>query len=130
LALFRVSFFSACYQRLMRMNVLLPADTPLPPGGVRDWGPYKTLYLLHGFTGNCDNWLHNTMISEMSMQFNIAVVMPDGVNGFYVDQPRSGIRGSEFIGRELIDFTRRTFPLSDRREDTLIGGRARALHAC
>jgi len=56
------------------------------------------------------------------MQFDIAVVMPDGVNGFYVDQPSSGIRGSEMIGRELIEITRKMFPLSSKREDTLIGG--------
>jgi len=104
------------------MNVLLPVDTPLPPGATRELGPFKTLYLLHGFMGNCNDWLHGSLIEEMSMQFGIAVVMPDGVNGFYVDQPNSGIRGSEFIGRELVDVTRLAFPLSDKREDTLIAG--------
>jgi S-formylglutathione hydrolase FrmB len=77
---------------------------------------------LHGYRGNCNDWLHNSLIAEMAMQFDIAVVMPDGVNAFYVDQPNSGIYGSEFIGRELIEITRRAFPLSDKREDTLIGG--------
>ena len=122
MALFRISFFSACFQRLVPVNVLLPVDTPLPPGTVRESGPYKTLYLLHGYRGNCDDWLHNSMIAEMSMQFDIAVVMPEGANGFYVDQPQSGILGSRFIGRELVEFMRRTFDLSDRREDTLIAG--------
>lgn len=102
--------------------MLLPVDTPVPPGTVKEFKPYKTLYLLHGFTGNCDDWLHNSMIAEIAALFDIAVVMPDGVNGFYVDQPQSGIRGSEFIGKELISFTRRTFPLSAKREDTLIAG--------
>ena len=122
MAHFRVSFFSACYQRLVPVNILLPVDTPLPPGVVKEFKPFKTLYLLHGYRGNCDDWLHNSLITEMSMQFDIAVVMPEGVNGFYVDQPRSGIYGSRFIGRELIEFTRRTFPLSDKPEDTLIAG--------
>jgi len=122
MALFRTSFFSACYQRLTQMNVLLPVDKPLPPGTVRETRPYKTLYLLHGYRGNCDAWLHNSLIPAISEMFEIAVVMPDGVNGFYVDQPNSGIRGSKFICRELIEFTRRTFPLSHKREDTLIAG--------
>ena len=122
MALFRTSFYSACYQRLTRANVLLPVDTPLPPGAVREYKPYKTLYLLHGFRGNCDDWLLSSTIAETAAQFDIAVVMADGVNGFYVDQPASGILGSEFIGRELVEFTRRTFPLSARREDTIIGG--------
>ena len=122
MALFRTSFFSACYQRNTKMNVILPVDNPLLPGETRDWGPFKTLYLLHGYRGNCDDWLNSSLIMEMSVQFNIAVVMAEGVNGFYVDQPNSGILGSEFIGRELIEVTRRTFPLSDKREDTLLGG--------
>jgi len=122
MALFRTSFFSACFQRITQMNVLLPLDTPVPPGVEKEFKPYKTLYLLHGFSGNCDDWLHNSLISEMAAQFDIAVVMPDGVNGCYVDQPLSGIRGSEFIGRELVEITRRTFPLSDKREDRLIAG--------
>jgi len=80
------------------------------------------LYLLHGYSGNSDDWLLNSSIAEMSAQFNIAVVMPEGVNGFYVDQPRSGIRGSEYIAKELVAFTRKTFPLSKERGHTLIGG--------
>ena len=104
------------------MNVVLPVDTPVPPGTEKIFKPYKTLYLLHGFTGNCDDWLYNAAITEIAALFDIAVIMPDGVNGFYVDQPESGIRGSEFIGRELIEFTRRTFPLSAERDDTLIAG--------
>lgn len=122
MALFRTSFFSACYQRFTQMNVLLPIDAPSEPGTISEIGKYKTLYLLHGYSGFCDDWLHNSLIAEMAMKFNIAVVMPDGVNGGYVDQPKSAIRGSEFIGSELIDFTRRTFPLSEKREDTIIAG--------
>ena len=122
MALFETSFFSACYQRLVRMNVLLPVDLMLPPGTPVDRGPYKTLYLLHGYRGNCDDWLQNSQIREISELFGLAVVMPSGYNGFYVDQPRSGIRGSEFIGHELVDFTRKMFPLSPKREDTIIAG--------
>ena len=122
MALYRTSFLSECYQRRTQMNVLLPIDTPVPPGAAKEFKPYKTLYLLHGYRGNCDDWLQNSMITELSAQFDIAVVMPDGANGFYVDQPLSGVSGSEYIGRELIDFTRKSFPLSDKREDTIIAG--------
>jgi len=122
MALFRTSFYSDCHQRMVRVNVLIPSDTRLPPGGKRDWGPYRTLYLLHGYTGNCESWLTRSLIRQMSEQFNIAVVMPDGINGFYVDQPHSAIQGSCYIAQELVTFTRRTFPLSGKREDTLIAG--------
>ena len=122
MALFSISFHSACFRHMTRMNVLLPIDTPVPPGTVKEFKPYKTLYLLHGYRGNCDDWLTNSTIVDISAKFDIAVVMCDGINGFYVDQPKSGIRGSEFIGHELIEITRRTFPLSHDRDDTLIAG--------
>jgi len=122
MALFKTSFFSECYQRLVPVNVLVPLDAPLLPGAVREPKRYKTLYLLHGYKGNCDDWLHNSLIARISEQFDLAVVMPDGANGFYVDQPESNIHGSEFIGRELIEFTRKTFSLSGLREDTVIAG--------
>jgi S-formylglutathione hydrolase FrmB len=41
---------------------------------------------------------------------------------FYVDQPWAGNCFGEYIGRELVEFTRKTFPLSTKREDTYIGG--------
>ncbi len=121
MAWFQVNFFSECLSRLVPLNVLIPADVFAPPGAVQTQ-KFKTLYLLHGYLGNYTDWLLKGNVQELSEQFNLAIVMMSGDNGFYVDQPRSGIRGSEFIGRELIDFTRKIFPLSDNREDTLIGG--------
>ena len=53
---------------------------------------------------------------------NLAVVMPSGDNSFYVDNPKASAYYGRFIGQELVDFTRRSFPLSTRREDTFLGG--------
>lgn len=51
--------------------------------------------------------------------------MPSGDNQWYLDDP-DGIamfgNYSQFIGKELVQFTRDTFPLSDKREDTFIAG--------
>ena len=48
--------------------------------------------------------------------------MPSGDNKFYIDNPDSGEMYGSFIGKELIEFTRKTFPLSQKREDTFIAG--------
>jgi S-formylglutathione hydrolase FrmB len=121
MAWFQVSFFSECHQRTVPLNVLIPADI-IGPVMNTEAKPYRTLYLLHGYLGNYTDWLLNTDIAQLSQEWSLAVVMPSGNNGFYVDQPRSGIRGSEFIWRELVEFTRKVFPLSVKREDTLLGG--------
>jgi putative tributyrin esterase len=121
MAWFQVSFFSECQQRTVPLNVLVPADLVGPEPNIQE-KPFRTLYLLHGYLGNYTDWLLNTELAQVSQEFNLAIVMPSGNNGFYVDQPRSGIRGSEFIWRELVEFTRKVFPLSDEREDTLLAG--------
>jgi S-formylglutathione hydrolase FrmB len=48
--------------------------------------------------------------------------MPSGENRFYVDQDIPGEKYGTFIRKELVEFTRKTFPLSQKREDTFIGG--------
>ena len=48
--------------------------------------------------------------------------MPDGENHFWVDAMRRTDMYGELVGRELVDFTRKLFPLSHKREDTIIAG--------
>ena len=122
MAWFQVSYFSQCLLRSVPLNVLVPADMAVTPEPAVCPEKYKTLYLLHGYSGNYADWLLKARVQEMSQQFNLAIVMMSGNNGMYVDQPHSGIRGSEYIGREVVEFTRKLFPLSDEREDTIIGG--------
>ena len=116
MAWFQINFFSQCLHRHVPLNVLLPADYA-PPGA-----KFKTLYLLHGYMGDCSDWLLNTPVNELAQQYGMAVVLPSGENGFYVDQPTSGVLGGQYVGVELVDYTRKLFPLSHAREDTLVGG--------
>ncbi len=122
MAWLQVSFFSTSLGRSVPLNVLLPQPMQMPGMPKKEPAPYKTLYLLHGYMGNYTDWIMNTQITEMSQQFNIAVVMPSGNNGFYVDQERNSVLGSTYISKELVNFTRKLLPLSDKREDTFIGG--------
>ena len=83
--------------------------------------PLRTLYLLHGVTGDEKDWLYGTRIERYAIENKIAVIMPDGNNNFYVDNCETE-RWGEFIGKELVEVTRTLFPLSHKREDTFIGG--------
>ena len=111
-------------ERTVPLTVILPTDKVTMPGmPEREPGkPYKTLYLLHGILGDDTDWLYGTRIARWAAEKNLCVVMPSGENKFYVDQPWAGNCYGEFIGRELVEFTRKTFPLSAKREDTYIGG--------
>ena len=117
MALISIDFKSETLKRNVIFNVILPMEN--------HEGPYPTLYLLHGLTDNCSSWLCNTRIRMWAEESGLAVVMPSGENSFYMDIPvKDGCLGDfgEYIGRELVEVTRRIFPLSVRREDTFLGG--------
>lgn len=111
-------FYSGCLRRTVSFDAVLPADAPEGPGPGE---PFQTLYLLHGYCGSCGDWLFHTRIRELAESRRMAVILPSGENSFYVDC-ENGAQYGEFTGRELVAFTRRIFPLSEKREDTLIGG--------
>ncbi|CCX37187.1 acetylesterase [Clostridium sp. CAG:1013] len=122
MALIQCNFFSKALMRTVPIQVVLPTDKFVGPQGTQPEGPFKTLYLLHGIMGNYTDWVSGTRVQSWAQDRNLAVVMPSGDNSFYVDNPKSSANYGTFIGKELVDFTRRTFPLSRKREDTFIGG--------
>lgn len=95
--------------------------------------PTKTLILLHGFNGDCDDWQQHTPVAEWSMKYNLAIVMPTGGVSFFLDREATGHKYATFIGVDLINFLRETYGLAEKREETFIGGNSMggfgALHA-
>lgn len=123
MALIQVNFISKSLMRTVPLNVILPVDKMTFPGmPQRGDKPYKTLYLLHGVFGNYTDWVSGTCIQRWAEEKDLAVVMPSGDNMCYVDQEKSHNLYGEFIGQELVEITRKMFPLSDKKEDTFIAG--------
>ena len=122
MALIQVNYVSAALQRTVPLQVILPIDKMTPDGKLPPEKKFKTLYLLHGFLGNYTDWVSGTRIQRWAEEKDLCVVMPSGDNAFYVDRPATGNCYGQFIGEELVEVTRRMFPLSRKREDTFIGG--------
>ena len=123
MAFLQINLLSQTLARTVPVNVFLPADKIEAPGAMpRGNRPYKTLYLLHGIYGNYTDWINGTRIMRYAEEHDLAVVMPSGDNSFYVDQPKGNNNYGEFIGKELVELTRKMFNLSDKKEDTFIGG--------
>ncbi len=117
------NFFSKSLMRTVDITVILPTDKfVFTDPNYKPLKEFKTLYLLHGIFGSTSDWINGTRIEAWANEKDLAVVMPSGENKFYVDHPQSLDNFGTFIGEELVDFTRRTFPLSTKREDTFIGG--------
>ena len=109
-----VDYYADALGMQTRMHVLLPQRQTA--------GKVKTLYLLHGMSDDEGTWMRRTSIDRYAEEKGLAVVMPDGGLGWYTDMYR-GLAWFKFISGELPALCRRFFPiLSDRREDTFIGG--------
>jgi S-formylglutathione hydrolase FrmB len=124
MAILTCDYFSAARKGSVSLTAVLPVDMPpndLTPVQYID-GPFPTIYLLHGYSGNRNAWLFQSKVDEWAVQNRVAVIMPDGANRFYLDNDDTEELYGAFVGEELIDVTRRLFPLSDKREDTAISG--------
>ena len=125
MALIQVNYLSKSLFRTVPVNVILPVDKldfETFSYASKDGYKFKTLYLLHGLLGNYTDWVSGTRIQRWAEEKNLAVVMPSGDNAFYINSRISKNDYSTFIGKELVEITRRMFPLSDKREDTYIAG--------
>jgi putative tributyrin esterase len=124
MAYVNLSFYSTSLCRPVPVTVLLPNDA-------REWyvndnsayaRPAKTLFLLHGYSGDDKDWITGSDIVDLAFKYNIAVVLPNAENGFYLDGAATGCKYGTFAGVELVDYMRRTFNLAGKKEDTFIAG--------
>lgn len=125
MATFDVSFFSNALGRIAPMTAIVPIERPSQFGGGTGKPSaerFRAVYLLHGFSGTHTDWIRGSRIEQLAMAHNVAVFMPSGENAFYLDDTVRNARYEQLLCEDIIDFTRAVFPLSDRREDTTIGG--------
>lgn len=125
MAVVDVNFVSYALKRQVSFKALLPTDNffrPDIPETDFQTKPARTLYLLHGYTGCSNDYLYSSSIVQLAIQHNMAVIMPNGENAFYLEDREKHEDFSKFVGKELVDFTRSMFRLSEKREDTFIGG--------
>lgn len=124
MAFLEVNSFSTALFRNQSFHIVLPNDLPEPmrAGNQHYDRDTKTLLLLHGFSGNSKDWMLGSLAQDLAVKYNIAIVTPSGENSFYLDQKGTGRAFGRYIGQELVDYVRKTFGLSDKKEDTFIGG--------
>lgn len=117
-------YYSLARHGAQSFTAILPCDPPPLDGGPVKYvdGPYPTIYLLHGFSGNRHDWLYRSNIEMWAVTNGYAVIMPDGTNRFYLDNEDTEELYGTYVGQELVEMTRRMFPLSRKREDTVIAG--------
>ena len=118
-----VRYFSGCLKRQNVFELYLPNDVPNDSPWEKNREqepprPMKTLFVLHGYTGSAWNWVPE----HLCQKYNIAVVTPNGENGFWLDGLSTGHQYCTMLGEELISYLRGTFGLAKSPEDTCVMG--------
>ena len=122
MARFTTNFESEALKRPITIEAVLPADhmvlrtQPLPKKNM----PYKTLYLLEGVTGNASGIFNYSKLMGLAEDYNLAVVCIGGENKWWSSMTAMNENFGDMVTRDVVNFTRRVFCLSDRREDTFI----------
>jgi S-formylglutathione hydrolase FrmB len=103
--------------------VILPQNktSQLSKEGPLASNKYKTLYLLHGLSGDHTDWQRKTSIERYVDSMGLAVVMPNAGRSFYTDM-KHGDKYFTYITEELPEIARQFFPLSEKREDNFVAG--------
>ena len=124
MALFHVDYYSQALAGQTDFWAVLPNDvTPM----MKEQNPHynrlpRVLVLLHGYSGNASDWVTGSPIRELAGEYNLAVLMPNGRNSFYVDKEATGEKYAQFVGHELLEYAGRAFGLNIAPENCMIGG--------
>lgn len=112
MALFQCTFRSQVLGCNAPFNVIIPEqckeDIPV-------------VLLLHGHSGNQDEWLRNTPIERYAKQYQVAMVMPNGQKSWFCDM-KHGEKYYTYITQELMEYVRTIFPITKKREKTFVAG--------
>ena len=122
MAFFEFHYYSHALGQQVCVNVILPErEKKELLAGIPE-GTYKTLYLLHGLSGDHYNWVRKTSIERYAEEYGIAVVMPGVSRSWYADTAY-GMPYFTFITKELPAVCRGYFKgMTDHREDNYIAG--------
>ena len=118
MAYLKIEYKSLALGRGAGVTVFLPSDGMA--GEVKL--PYKTLYFLPGYSATATEIYTYLSFRAQAELKGIAIVIPEGENLFYQDYKERGTLYSTYVGKELVEETRKLLPLSRERADTYIGG--------
>jgi S-formylglutathione hydrolase FrmB len=110
----RGDFYSTVLRSTTNIQILIPDN-------VKDEGPYRIVYLLHGLHGAQGSWCDYTMLPYYAKDYHAVFVSPEAGRSFYSDL-KYGQRYFAYVGGELPQVCKKIFNISAKREDTAVMG--------
>lgn len=132
MAVIKMNFLSEALGMQTNLTVCLPsysfADSMAGNKNVYVPGmKFQVLYLLHGGTGDDSDYVNFTNIVRYADEHKLAVIMPSAHNSCYTDMD-DGAKYYTYIAEELPKVCEAFFPISNKREDTFVGGLSMGSH--
>jgi S-formylglutathione hydrolase FrmB len=101
----------------VKFNIILPRDY-----AARD-RRFPVLYLLHGYTGHYSDWCEKTRIVDYAKPYEEIIVMPEGENGWYVNNfTNPKMQWEDYIIQDLIPYVDTHYQTIGSREGRAIAG--------
>jgi S-formylglutathione hydrolase FrmB len=92
------------------MNKAIPATLVVPDAYATSTEAYPVVYLLHGFGGKYDSWVHIAPIGELADLYHVIVVCPDGSDSWYFDIPSDpNCQYETYVSSEVVHFMDQNF---------------------
>lgn len=111
------SIYSPALKAYSKFNVVLPANYYMSDER------FITIYLLHGYTGDYNDWISRTNLVKYARDYNFIIVTPDGKNSWYVNSPNKKNSNYEnYIIKELIPYIGKKYRAMDTRHGRVIAG--------
>ena len=85
---------------------------------------FPCVYLLHGFGGSKNSWLHvKKDLQQISTKYNFVFVLPDVGNSWYIDSPlNKNSKYETFVAKELVEYINANFRVIKDRKGRGITG--------
>lgn len=124
MAFLNLHYFSNTLNKMTEVNIIIPEKREADGTVAYDHlhaQPLKTVWLLHGLSGDATDWYRMTGLERYATASGYAVIMPDVDRSFYNNMAH-GRRYWDFITQELPQRLRALLPLSTAREDNVVIG--------
>lgn len=85
---------------------------------------YPVVYLLHGWSGNYQDWVKNTSVEELADKYNLILVTPDGdYDKWYVDSKlKKDSKFSTYIAKEVVEYIDKNYKTINTKDGRAITG--------
>ncbi|MBQ3184972.1 MAG: hypothetical protein IJB54_03180, partial [Firmicutes bacterium] len=119
MGLFKGTFYSSSLKMNTGINIIFPERS-------NDVDPLftdepKVLYLLHGLSGNEDEWTRFSKIEYYAKKYNFIIIMPRVDRSFYCNTTYK-LNYFDYIADELPQIIGKWFRINTARENTFISG--------